>query len=176
MRRAFALLAILAPVAGFGLAGPVQAQAVCQLCTPEEGPARAAPPARPVKIDIDTELNFGLAAHDASGSGSIRIDPATGQRSTQGGLVALGGSGFRGSARITGQPFSRVRIDFPRTTRMHAPQGGSAEIVDLVASIPTVATLDATGQLSFSFSGRFAVSGGAEGDFRGRIAIVADYE
>lgn len=154
---------------------PAHAQANCQLCTPQEGPARAAPE-RPVKIDIDTELNFGLAAHDASGSGSIRIDPATGLRSTQGGLVALGGSGFRGTARITGQPFARVRIDFPRTTRMHAPQGGSAEIVDLVASIPTVATLDATGQLSFSFSGRFAVSGGAEGDFRGRIAIVADYE
>ncbi len=131
---------------------------------------------RALHIEISEDLSFGLAAQTNGSGGAISIDPRTGQRTVSGGLVSVAGNSFRGTVLLTGEPFAQVRISLPSSTRMHAPQGASAEIVDLHAEVPPVITLDANGRFSFGFAGRFAITSGDSGEFRGRFAISADYE
>ncbi len=122
------------------------------------------------------DLDFGLAAQGEAIGGSIRIDPQTGTRTVSGGLVSVSGSSFSATMRLTGEPFARVRIDLPVMTQMNASHGGKAEILDLVADVPSLAALDANGQLDVHFAGRFFLTRADDGDFHGRIQITAVYE
>ncbi len=165
---------LVAVFALYGMGCPsARAQTSCQLCAPAAAPAAAK---QVIKLDIVGDLDFGLAAQGTGAGGSISLDPQTGVRSMTGGLVSVMGNSFQGTARITGQPFARVRISLPTVAKMHAAQGGSADIVDLVADVPTIATLDSTGMLQFHFAGRFALTSADEGDFHGRVQINVDYE
>jgi hypothetical protein len=125
-------------------------------------------------IDVETALDLGRAAL-GRGGGSIALDERSGARAVTGGLVDLGGLGFKGVVRITGEPGRHVRVSLPTTIRLTSPEGGSADIVDLRSDLSPDPELDANGQLSFAFGGRLNVDSGASGEFRGRIAIVADY-
>jgi hypothetical protein len=131
---------------------------------------------RALRIEIIGDLDFGVAAQGTGAGGSIRIDPETGVRSLSGGLVSVSGSSFQGTARITGQPFSRVRIELPVSSNMNASKGGKAEIVDFTSTVPSSVMLGASGVLEFRFAGRFAITSGDEGDFRGRVQVTVNYE
>lgn len=130
----------------------------------------------PLKIEIDSDISFGTAAHDSRGGGSIELDPVTGTRRATGGLVVVGGNYFTGRARITGTPFSRVLVTLPDRITMRARQGTKAVAALFSAKVPPVITLDAMGQYSFTFAGRFDVDELEVGDFKGNFAITADYE
>lgn len=153
------------------LASPIGAQ--CRLCGPE---TQVSPKAdvQPLNIEVETALDFSRAA-GTGGGGSIDIDERTGARRVAG-LADLGGIAIKGSVRLTGMPHARVRVSLPTTVRLLAPNGSSAEAVDLRTDLPPDPVLDATGELRFSFGGRLVVSGSAAGEFRGRIPIVADYQ
>jgi hypothetical protein len=131
---------------------------------------------RVLKVEIDSEIDFGTAAADGRSSGSIEIDPVTGVRRVTGGLVSVGGSYFSGRARITGTPFARVRVALPQSIKMHAKRGMKAVVATFTANIPPVLTLDGNGEASFAFAGRFTVEVAENGEFQGRFAITADYE
>ena len=153
------------------LASPLAAQ--CRLCTPESvTPSRSE--SRPLNIDVETVLDFSRAAGTGVG-GSIAIDERTGMRRVAG-LADLGGMAIKGSVRLTGTPFARVRVSLPATVQLRAPDGSSAEAADLRTDLPPDPMLDASGELRFSFGGRLVVTGRAAGEFRGRIPIVADYQ
>lgn len=156
-----------------GATGPLRAQPPCQLCATLS--SEASPPARAVSIEITQDLDFGRAALGANEAGTIAVDARTGQR-LPAGLVDLGGSSFRGSAIIHGDPFRRVRVDLSDSGTMRAAQGATGELIDLRTDAPPVVTLDARGQFVLGFGGRFALRNGDGGDFRGRISITADYE
>jgi Domain of unknown function (DUF4402) len=151
-----------------------RAQTVCQLCS-QQGPVIALP-VRPLQIEIDASLDFSTAAHSNSGEGSIEIDPRTGQRRVTGGLVALGGMALKGTVRLKGDPFRRVRISLPASIEMVSTLGAKADITSLTADVSTDPVLGRDGTLTFSFGGRMTVRGGAAGDFHGRIPITADYQ
>jgi hypothetical protein len=150
----------------------------CQLCDPATQTARAAAvgPGKALNVRIDAELAFGVAAIGPNGAGMIAIDPRTDLRVVSGGLIDLGGLTFSGVVRLTGQPFRRVRITLPSVETMSAAGGGKAQITGFSTNLPTTAMLDLNGNLLFHFAGRFSVSGGETGDFRGRVMVSADYE
>lgn len=173
MRLTPILLRALAVATLGGAMMPLRAQPPCQLCTP--GSSEASAPARAVSIEITQDLDFGRAALNAGDAGTIAVDARTGQRRPAG-LVDLGGSSFRGSAVIHGDPFRRVRVDLSDGGTMRAAQGATGELVDLRTDAPPVVTLDARGEYVLGFGGRFALRDGESGDFRGRISITADYE
>ena len=164
MRALLPLVLLLAPVA---------AEAQCRLCTPGSDAATRAP-GRPLSIEVNAALDFSRATSRGPG-GSIAIDARTGTRRVEG-LVDLGGYAIKGSARLTGEPGARVRVDLPPVVRLLALDGQAADAVDLRADLPPDARLGADGTLSFAFGGRLVVPGGGAGDYRGRIAITADYE
>ncbi len=150
---------------------PLSAQ--CRLCGPQAGATRVED-ARPLMIEVETALDFSRAAGAGAG-GSISVDERTGTRRVTG-LTDLGGLAIKGSVRLTGEPFRHVRVSLPPTARLVSPDGTSAEAVDLRTDLSPDPTLDASGELRFTFGGRLVVSGSAAGEFRGRIPIVADYQ
>ena len=153
---------------------PSASGAQCRLCAPGTGEA-ARPPVRPLAIEMQAGLDLGRATARGGTGGSISIDERTSVRRVEG-LVDLGGFAVTGSARLTGEPHARVRVSLPRDVPLVAPDGSVATATDLRADLPLDARLGADGTLSFAFGGRLVVPGGASGDFRGRIAITADYE
>jgi Domain of unknown function (DUF4402) len=92
-----------------------------------------------------------------------------------GGLADLGGFSLKGTVRLSGDPFAPVVITLPVRIPLTAPDGSTANVVDIRTNLPSGTTLDAQGTLTFAFGGRLVVTAGQAGDFRGRIAIVADY-
>lgn len=154
-------------------AWPAQARE-CQLCAPPEA-TPIAKAIKPIKIDIETTLDFSTAAHTAFGQGSITVDPRTGTRSFTG-LVGFGGPALRGTVTITGEPFRRVLIDVPASIKLNSPQGAKGEVTDIRTDLPATAVIGGDGRLVFSFGGKFTVLDEAAGDFHGRVQITADYQ
>ena len=163
--RAFLRFAVLALL-------PAHAIAQCRLCsvTPTAIVAEAE---RPLTIEVETALDFSRAT--GNDGGSIAVDGQTGARQVSG-LVDLGGIALKGSAVVTGTPGRHVRITLPSSVRLLAPDGSSADAVDLRTDLLPDPTLGADGTLKFTFGGRLLVRPGTSGDLRGRIAIVADYQ
>ncbi len=159
----------------FMLASTSPAFGQCRLCGATETATKEVAPSRPLSIEIETTLDFSRVAQ-GQGGGSIAVDERTGARSVQGGLIDLGGYALKGVARMNGDPGRHVRVELPGTIILQSPDGGTAQVVDLRTDLPSDPVLDASGQLSFSFGGRLVVSGGTSGDFRGRVAIIADYQ
>jgi hypothetical protein len=150
--------------------------ALALTAVPLAGEPLAAPDDQPLlTIEIGSGLTFSRLALTGKDGGSAAIDPQSGARSTEGGLVALGGMAVQGRARISGVPLRPVRIDLPRSVTMTTSTGGEAVLSDLTTDLPSWPVLDASGTLEFSFGGRLTVPPGASGRLRGRIPISVDY-
>jgi hypothetical protein len=129
----------------------------------------------PLRIEIVSDLEFSRMALTGREAGKAAIDPQTGSRRIDGGLVGLGGFTLKGRARITGEPLRAVRIDLPPAIAMTTAGGGQAELTDLVTDLSAFPVLDASGRLEFSFGGSLSVTAASGGTLRGRIPISVDY-
>lgn len=130
---------------------------------------------RPLRIEIESGIQFGRMALRGAGGGAARIDPQTGQTRVDDNMIDLGGATFQGRARITGEPLRPVRIELPATVLLRSSDGGEAQLSDFVTDLPPVAMLDANGMLEFAFGARLTSQGARGGDLRGRIRITVDY-
>ena len=164
---------VLGALTALAFASPAFGQ--CQLCAPgAASPAQAR--AVPLTISVEAALDLGKAAQTRpGGGGTISLDAQTGARRVTGSLADLGGFALKGMVSLNGEPFAPVFVSVPTTIALSAPDGSTADVVDIRTDLPAGATLDAQGRLSFRFGGRLIVTSGQAGDFRGRIAIVADY-
>ncbi len=164
-------------LAGFLLAAPIPLAAEsCRLCAP--APDRLSQGGRPVvplHIEIETALDLGRVAQGAGG-GAVELDARSGARRVAGGLADLGGMALTGSARVTGTPFARVRIDLPVRVRLQSTMGDVAEVVQMESSLSDAPTLNENGELRFTFGGKLLLKGGESGTFRGSVPISAEYE
>lgn len=160
---------------------PEGALAQCRLCaaSPESRSLSSATSAKreiPLQIEITTDLDFSRLALLSSSGGVVRIDPMSGDRQIRGSIVSLGGMALHGQGRLTGEPGRSVRVLLPERIQLSAPNGSTAELEKLETDLPELARLDNTGRLTFAFGGQLRVRGDASGQFRGRIAITADYQ
>lgn len=160
---------------------PDDAQAQCRLCATSSGSASLSRPTDgqpeiPLQIEITTDLDFSRLAVLGNSGGVVRIDPMSGNRQIQGSIANLGGMALHGQGRLTGEPGRSVRIFLPERIQLSAPNGATAELERLETNLPELARLDQTGRLTFAFGGQLRVRGDASGQFRGRIAITANYE
>ena len=157
------------------------AQAQCRLCgEPQNGMTRDGHDERdgeiPLKIEITANLNFSRLALLNRSGGDVTIDPVSGSKQVRGGIADLGGLSLHGEGRLRGEPGRHVRIYLPERIQLTAPNGASAELERLETNLPAQAQLDRQGRLTFTFGGRLRVTGNTSGQFRGRIAITAEYE
>ncbi len=154
------------------LGSPATAQ-MCQLCATQ--PDAQAAPVRPIRIEIETVLDFSLAAHSSAGAGQIELDARTGQRRLVG-LIGVGGPAMRGVVRITGEPFRRVQIEMPTRIRLNSTLGAKADVDNIRTTLGAAPAIGADGTLTFHFGGTLSVMDDAAGDFHGRVRIDAQYE
>lgn len=167
--------ALLVAAAGFAAPSEVVAQGACRLCD-ESGPIMPqARPSRPLRIDIDTGIDFDRMALIDYQGGQAEIDPQTGQRRLTR-LLDLGGLAMRGTVVIRGEPGRAVRVDLPHEVIMRAPGGRRVELRDVRSDLPAQPRIGSDGQLRFSFGGRIIVDGDDVGSFRGRMRVSAEYE
>lgn len=130
----------------------------------------------PLRIDIIANLDFSQLALLSSSGGEARIDPHSDRKTVSGDITDLGGMSLQGEGQLHGEPGRYVRVYLPEQIFLSTPNGASAKVVDIASDLPAQARLDAAGNLSFKFGGRLRVSGTGDGQFRGRIAITAEYE
>ncbi len=153
----------------------VSAAAQCRLCAPGEDAGSKAP-VKALQMEIEAALDLGRAAHRGQmTSGAVSIDPVTGVRRVTGGLADLGGMSIKGTVRLTGDAFAPITVSLPNRITLSAPDGSTADVVELKTNLSPNAALDGQGRLTFAFGGRVIVTAGQAGDFRGRISINADY-
>lgn len=171
-RATSAFLLILGAVTAL----PLAAESTCLLCSAPAAAVKSNKPVRPLRVDIDTSLDFSLAAHTSVGSGSIEIDPQTGERRVIGGLVLLGGASMRGVVLVEGEPFARVTVSVPHSIKLNSTRGDKAEVTDIKTSLSADPVIGADGRLAFSFGGRLTVENSATGSFHGRIHINVEYQ
>jgi Domain of unknown function (DUF4402) len=144
-------------------------------------PARAgfdpiAQDAVPLRIEIETALDFSRVALSGDGGGVVALDVQSGARRTTGTLMDMGGLAFRGAARLTGRPMAAVRVDLPNRIILRTTTGATAEIIAIKSTLTSAPMLGPDGQLNFQFAGDLIVKGRVSGNFRGNIAISAEYE
>ncbi len=130
---------------------------------------------RPLEIEIESGLQFSRLALVGQAEGAAEIDPQTGTKRVDAGMIDLGGLSYQGRARVTGTPLRPVRIELPQRVQLRSPDGAEAELTGFVTDLPPVAMLDENGTLEFAFGARLSSQGARSGNFRGRIAIRVDY-
>ena len=130
--------------------------------------------ARPLRIEIESGLQFSRLALRGQADGEAEIDPQTGAKRVSN-LIDLGGLSWQGRARITGEPLRPVRIELPPRVVLESPDGSEAVLSDFVTNLPAAAMLDQSGTLEFAFGARLSTHGAMGGNFRGRIRIEVEY-
>ncbi len=160
---------------------PEVLHAQCRLCATSPEPFGLAKTTSgkseiPLQIEITTDLDFSRLAVLGNSGGVVSMDPMSGNRQIRGSIANLGGMALHGEGRLTGEPGRTVRIFLPERIQLSAPNGSTAELEKLETNLPELARLDQTGRLTFAFGGQLRVRGDASGQFRGRIAITADYD
>lgn len=129
----------------------------------------------PLRIEIESGIDFSRSALRGTLDGDAQIDPQTGEKIVGPNLIDLGGLAYQGRARVTGKPLQPVRIDLPASVTLRSAKGAKAELTDFTTDIPGVAVLDANGELTFRFGARITTIEARGGNFRGRIPIRVEY-
>jgi len=166
--------------AGLSAPAPGRAQdastAPCQLCSAVPSIVLNAPPAAPLRLQVETRLDFDKIVFEGTGSALLGLSPS-GTVSLSGAASAAGARAMPGSVLIRGEPGRAVRIDLPGKVLLFGDGEGSGSIsIDsLTTDLPDFPRIGADGTLLFRFGGDLRLSGESDGAFRGSIDIVVDY-
>lgn len=155
---------------------PVAAQ--CLLCdkpqaAPGDDPSKIIN--LPLRVTINTRLDFSRAAIANIGQGTIVVSP-NGARTVSGNLEDLGGMGVAGTVEIWGTPLRRISVEMPTTVELRSADGSVATVTNFRTDLKKNPTLGLLGYLKFNFGGELRVTAGQSGQFRGRIPISVEYE
>ena len=129
----------------------------------------------PLRIEIESGMDFSRSALRGTLDGDALIDPQTGEKIVGPNMIDLGGLSYQGRARVIGKPMQPVRIDLPATVTLRSATGAKAELTDFRTDIQGIAMLDANGELTFRFGARISTIEARGGNFRGRIPIRVEY-
>ncbi len=172
------VLSMALAAAGLVVTAPARAQdaasAPCRLCDAAPSAAADARPAAPLRLQVETRLDFDQIVFEGSGSGVFALSP-DGATRLSGTATAAGARAMPGSVLIRGEPGRVVRVDLPTTVTLFGTSGGSLTIASLETDLPSFPRIGADGTLSFRFGGDLRLSGDHDGAFRGTIDIVVDY-
>ncbi len=127
-----------------------------------------------MSVEVQTSLDFDRVLLTGPAGGTARLEP-TGARSSSGAVAAVSGRSMVGSVLIRGEPNRQVRVDLPRRIELIALSGARLTLDRVVSDLPAYPRLDGRGELTVRFGGELLVSGTAEGEYRGDVAITAEY-
>lgn len=154
--------------------GPAPASAQCRLCstpTTERSDASSGPP---IRIQVQTALDFDRLVLTGAGTGHAALLP-NGERDTAGTIATISARAMVGSVTVHGDPGRALRVELPEQINLYALNGARIVVDSVETDLPDTPKLDSAGNLSFRFGGRVTVTGDAEGEYRGDVPITVDY-
>jgi len=165
------LLLLVTLVMALGPATPAAAQ--CRLCAaPTTTPDGET--ATPVKLEVDTSLDFDRLVLAGSGTGTALLGP-DGSRQTSGTVVSIGGRAMAGTITFQGEPGRAIRVALPSSISLFGTTGGEVRIDSIKSDLPSMPRIASNGSLTIHFGGELHVDGTLDGDFRGDFAVDVDY-
>ena len=159
---------------GLAAAGAAPAGAQCRLCTAPTTSKETDDKTAPVKLEVDTNLDFDRLIVGGAGSGSATLGP-DGSRQTSGTILSIGGRAMVGTVTVHGEPGRAVQISLPGRIALHGVSGGEIAIDSLTSDLPAMPRIGSNGTLAFRLGGALKISGDADGDYRGDFMIDVDY-
>ena len=150
------------------------AAAPCRLCSTAPSNPLNARPATPLRLQVETRLDFDKIVFDGNGSALIALSP-DGVTRLSGAATAAGARVMPGSVLIRGEPGRAVRVDLPRQVALFGDGSESISITSLTTDLPSFPHIGDDGTLLFRFGGDLRLTGDDDGTFRGTIEIVVDY-
>ena len=169
--HALLLATLLAAVVG---SSPARGQ--CRLCSTPTTALSESSEGGPLHLEVETSLDFGRLVLAGQGSGAAVIRP-DGSTSAQGALDRVSPRAMVGTASIHGTPGRAVRIELPRALELYSLGGrGHISVDDVTSDLPADPRLDSSGNLTFRFGGRLSITGDSEGEYRGDMPIIVDYQ
>jgi hypothetical protein len=172
-------LAVLSSVAlaATGLAVPSAAQdagvAPCRLCSAMPDDSINARPATPLRLEVETRLDFDKIVFDGSGTALLAVSPQGTTRLS--GATAAGARALPGTVVIRGEPGRAVRVDLPGQVQLYGSGNGTIRLDSLVTDLPSFPRIGDDGSLTFRFGGDLRLSGDSEGTYHGTIDIMVEY-
>ena len=145
--------------------------APCQLCGADASETLDAAPVAPLRLQVETRLDFDKVVFDGAGSASLALSP-DGVARLSGAATAAGARAMPGSVLIRGEPGRAVRVDLPGKVTLFGDGHGTISIDSLTTDLPAFPRIGADGTLSFRFGGDLRLSGDSDGAFRGTVDIV----
>jgi len=137
---------------------------------------------QPIVLTKDTDLNFGTVVRPQSGSGSVAIDAATGQRtlSGQGAVLNTGPAASRAAFTVGGEGGQTFTISAPATLTL-TRSGGSETVVATLTPSATSGVLSgslggAAGSSSFGVGGQLPIADTlTAGAYAGSFTVTVAY-
>lgn len=168
-------LAVRASVAAAAAVGFSPASGQCRLCARPTTSLTTPGADSDIQLQIETSIDFDRLILAGQGEGAALIRP-DGSKSTQGSVADVSARAMVGTATIHGAPGRAVRVELPARVELYSLSGGRIGFDQLVSDLPALPRLDSTGNLSFRFGGRITVTGDSEGQYRGELPIIVEYQ
>lgn len=127
-----------------------------------------------MSVEVQTSLDFDRVLLTGPAGGTARLLPGGG-RSSSGAVAPVSSRSVVGSVLVRGEPNRQVRVDLPGRIELIAFNGARLTLDRVVSDLPAYPRLDARGELTVRFGGELLVTGTAEGDYRGDVAITVEY-
>lgn len=135
----------------------------------------------PIVLSKDTDLEFGTIVRPAVGSGSVTVDPSTGQRSLsgQGSLLNSGPAPSRAGFSVAGEGAQMFSISAPPSMTMTRAGGSETIAVSLIPSATSgvlTGSVGGAGSASFGVGGALPVSNATTvGAYVGSFTVTVSY-
>lgn len=85
----------------------------------------------PIQIQNLQKLNFGQVVSESLLTGSVTIDPITGNKTMEGGVQSMGGTVTRAAFEITGDPNKAFLITLPTEVQIRAKTATGTQLIRL---------------------------------------------
>lgn len=169
LRQGLVLLGTVAAAAS----SPATAQ--CRLCSAPTTELPETVPGADVDLQVETALSFDRLIVSGVGSGAATIRP-DGSNATEGSVLEMSARAMVGTVLVHGQPNRALKVELPRRIDLYSLGGGRIALVDVTSDAGSTPRLDAAGNFSFRFGGRLMVTGEADGQYRGDLPIMVEYQ
>ncbi len=146
----------------------------CRLCSAAADPTPNARPAVPLRLRVESRLDFDKIVFEGQGAASLILSPG-GITRFSGAATAAGARAMPGTVLVRGEPGRAVRVDLPGQVQLFGAGTGSIRIDSLVTDLPSFPRLGDDGTLSFRFGGDLRLSGNSDGAYHGTIDIIVEY-
>lgn len=175
LTRRIAAIAVLAALGG--------AQAAHAQATASQTAGGTGTVFRPIVVTKNTDLSFGGIIRPLAGSGTVTIDPATGDRTVDGNAAGLGsgqgGAPTQATFTVGGEGGQTFSISVPANVTM-TRDGGSETLVATLTPTATSGTLSnslgANGAASFGVGGVLPVTNATvSGSYAGAFVVTVEY-